>query len=37
MTALLAFTNQGQLVATFAIIAALAVLGGLAVWRGWGV
>ncbi len=37
MTALLAFTNQGQLAATFAIIFVLAVLGGFAVWRGWGV
>ena len=37
MLALLAFTNQGQLTATFIIIAVLAVIGGLAVWRGWGV
>jgi hypothetical protein len=37
MSTLLAFHNQGQLVTTFVIIAALAVLGGFAVWRGWGV
>jgi hypothetical protein len=37
LSALLAFTNQGQLIGTFVIIGALAVLGGFAVWRGWGV
>jgi hypothetical protein len=37
MSALLAFANQGQIVATFVIIFVLAVLGGFAVWRGWGV
>lgn len=37
MSTLLAFTNQGQLVATFAIIAVLAVIGAFAVWRGWGI
>jgi hypothetical protein len=37
MLTLLAFQNQGQLAATFAIVFVLAVIGGLAVWRGWGV
>jgi hypothetical protein len=37
VSALLAFSNQGQLAATFAIIFLLAILGGFAVWRGWGV
>ena len=37
MLGLLAFTNQRQLIATFIIIGALAVLGGILVWRGWGI
>ena len=37
MSALLAFNNSGQITATFIIVGVLAVIGGLAVWRGWGV
>ena len=37
MLALLAYLNSGQLTATFIIIGVLAVLGGVLVWRGWGI
>ena len=37
MLALLAYNNSGQVTATFIIVAVLAVIGGFAVWRGWGV
>ncbi len=37
MPTLLAFAQESQVVTTFAIIFALAVLCAAAVWRGWGV
>jgi hypothetical protein len=37
MTSLLMFQDQGSLIATFVLIAVLAVIGALAVWRGWGI
>ena len=37
MSALLAFTNQGQIAAVFAFIFVMAIFGAFGVWRGWGV
>lgn len=37
MPTVIAFAQQGSLIATFVIIGVLAVLCAFAVWRGWGV
>jgi hypothetical protein len=37
VTSLLMYQNEGSLIATFVIIGVLAVMGGFAVWRGWGI
>lgn len=37
MPTVIAFAEQGQVIATFVIIFVLAVVAGAAVWRGWGI